>query len=534
MIGPTRLASPSYTAASAPWDAGAALAAARAHEQAGRGADAVLAYREIDERAQLPADAAVHSEALRRLGGIHRRRSELPEALACCTRAYDIALEANETLLAAEAANARALVHLEAGDRDAARRGLALALALGAEHGELRGRIEQNLGVMANIQGDLDEAIAHYGRSLEAFQRANDRRGCAIAYHNLGMASADRERWDEAERYYHESLAIAEAQGDSYLRGLNLLNRTEVLLARQHFGPARESVETALRLFDELNAPDKKAGAYTYLGILYRETGNPALAEARFRSAIDLSRQAGSLLNEAEASREYALLHQSLGRNQDALRLLNGAHRLFRRLDARRDLVDVAGKTQHLESVFLEVVKAWGRSIESTDSYTFGHSERVARYGAAVGRTLGLEEFDVRALELGAYLHDLGKVRVPHEILNKPGRLTNEEFGIMKKHPEYGVEMLAGVEFPWDLLPVVRSHHEKQDGTGYPDGLRGDEVPLAAQVICVVDVYDALTTTRSYRGAMPHDVAMAEMHRSRHWWRPDVFEAFEASGVRAG
>jgi putative nucleotidyltransferase with HDIG domain len=462
---------------------------------------------------------------------MHRRRSELVDAKNCCERAYTMALDAGELLAAAEAANATALVHLEAGEPEEAQRILALALALGAEHGELRGRIEQNLGVLANIQGDVDGAIAHYGRSLEAFTLAGDQRGCAIAYHNLGMANADHERWDDAERYYRESLTIADTQGDAYLRGLNLLNRTEVLLARQRYQPARESVEEALRVFDQLGARDKKAGAYTYLGMLFRETGNSALAEARLRTAMELAREAGSVLNEAEATREMALLHQSLGRNQDALRMLNTAHRLFRRLDARRDLVDVAGKVSHLEGVYLEVVRGWGQSIESTDSYTFGHSERVARYGATVGRTLGLDEFDVKALELGAYLHDLGKVRVPHEILNKPGRLTNEEFAVMKKHPEFGVEMLAGVEFPWDILPVVRSHHEKVDGTGYPDALRGDELPLAAQVICVVDVYDALTTTRSYRGAMTRDEALAEMQRSRRWWRDDVFEAFLESAL---
>ena len=515
--------------AAQPWDATDALRAARAHEQAGRAAEAALAYHAIVARADERAHAAVLSEALRRLGVIHRRRSELAEAMACGQRAYAVAMAAGETLLGAEAANAIGLVHLEAGDREEARRQLSVALELGAESGELRGRIEQNLGVMANIQGDLEAALAHYGRSLEAFRRADDRRGCAIAYHNLGMASADRERWDEAERYYRESLAIAEAQGDGYLRGLNLLNRTEVLIARQQYAEARASVEGALRIFDEQGARDKKAGAYTYLGVLFRETGNAALAEARLRAAIELAREAGSVLNEAEATREMALLHQSLGRNQEALRLLNSAHRLFGRLDARKDLVDVSGKVQHLETVYLGVVRGWGQSIESTDSYTFGHSERVARYGATVGRALGMDEFDVKALEIGAYLHDLGKVKVPHEILNKPGRLTNEEFAIMRKHPEFGVELLAGVEFPWDILPVVRSHHEKLDGSGYPDCLCGDELPLAAQVICAVDVYDALTTTRSYRGAMTHEAAVTEMRATSRWWRADVLEAFMAS-----
>jgi putative two-component system response regulator len=96
----------------------------------------------------------------------------------------------------------------------------------------------------------------------------------------------------------------------------------------------------------------------------------------------------------------------------------------------------------------------------------------------------------------------------------------------MQMHPVWGIELLESVEFPWDIKPIIRWHHEKYDGSGYPDRLRGDEIPLSAQVICIVDVYDALTTTRSYRGALDKAEALRRMHESVHWWRSDVFEAF--------
>ena len=181
---------------------------------------------------------------------------------------------------------------------------------------------------------------------------------------------------------------------------------------------------------------------------------------------------------------------------------------------------------QRLEETYLLVVREWGQSIESADTYTYGHCERVARYGVEVARALGLDEDQVTAIRLGAYLHDLGKVKVPHEILNKPGRLTDDEFAVVRKHPEWGIELLATVEFPWDLKPIIRWHHERYDGTGYPDRLKGDEIPLGAQVICIADVFDALTTTRSYRAAMSHAEAVARMQETKHWWRGDVFEAF--------
>jgi putative nucleotidyltransferase with HDIG domain len=239
------------------------------------------------------------------------------------------------------------------------------------------------------------------------------------------------------------------------------------------------------------------------------------------------------VLSQAEATRELAVLYGHMGRNQETLKLLNTAHRLFGRLNARRDLVDVAAKMAHLEGIYLEVVMQWGSSIESSDTYTFGHSGRVAEYAIAIARAFGLAESDVTAVRVGAYLHDVGKIRVPHEILNKPGRLSVEEFDVIKQHPVYGVELLASVDFPWDVKPIVRWHHEKIDGTGYPDGLRGDEIPLSAQIIGIADVYDALTTARSYRAALPRTQALAELEQCRHWWWPEVYEAFMRS-VGAG
>jgi len=177
----------------------------------------------------------------------------------------------------------------------------------------------------------------------------------------------------------------------------------------------------------------------------------------------------------------------------------------------------------------LKVVADWGQSIESTDRYTYGHCGRVADYGIKVAQAMGLNEDEQTTLRLGAYLHDVGKVKVPHEVLNKPGRLTEEEFEIVKHHPVWGLELLAAVEFPWDIKPIIRWHHERYDGTGYPDRLKGDEIPLNAQIICIVDVYDALTTTRSYRAALPREEALPIMEKSRHWWRDDVYQAFMRS-----
>ena len=468
-------------------------------------------------------------EALRRLGVICHHRNEASRARSLCHQSYEVAKSVENDVLAAEALNALAGFDFESGDMNSAREKFVAGLELGRASEELQGRILQNLGILANVEGNLETARQHYLNSLQAFVHAGDERGCAIAYHNLGMISADQEQWEEADRYFVASHARATSLGDIHLQGLCFLNHAEVHLARQRYEKARDSAEAALRIFDQLGARLDKADAYKVLGTVYRETGHHSVAESRLKAAIDLAVETGSVLSEAEASREMALLLQAMGRNQDALRLLNTSHRLFNRLNARVDLVDIRGKVSELEGTFLKVVADWGQSIESTDRYTYGHCSRVAEYGLKVARAMGLDEDQMTTLRLGAYLHDLGKVRVPHEILNKPGKLTDEEFEIVKQHPVWGLELLAAVEFPWDIKPIIRWHHERYDGTGYPDRLKGDEIPLSAQIICIVDVYDALTTTRSYRAAMPKEEALTIMEKSRHWWREDVYQAFMQS-----
>jgi putative nucleotidyltransferase with HDIG domain len=502
------------------------LADARDHERAGCIPEAIMCYESAIAVAEAGGPPRVLAEALRRLAVVRHRQSESARARELLHRSYGVARAIGNHLLAAEARNTLGGLDLATGSLDDARTEFLEALELGGPTPELQARVEQNLGILANIQGALDEALMRYQRSLEAYQRSGDDHGCAIAYHNLGMFSADSERFAEADRYFRESRLLAARTGDGYLEGLCLVNHAEVDVARQRFENAQQSAEAALALFDQLSAPGAKAGAYRVLGMVYRETSRPALAESRLRSAIELAVGAGSVLNEAEACRELAVLYQGMGRNQEALQLLNAAFRLFHRLEARADLIAVGGKVAELEGTYLALVREWGRSIEASDGYTFGHCERVARHALATARVLGLDEQEEKTLLLGAYLHDVGKVRVPHEILAKAGPLTPEERALVERHTVWGVELLAGIEFPWDLKPIIRSHHERYDGSGYPDRLEGEAIPLAAQIVGIWDVYDALTTRRVYQPVLSADQALHAMAEHRVWWSPRVFDAF--------
>ena len=317
----------------------ALLLEAREQERLGRFAEAIERYASAIAAAECSREPAVLVEALRRLAVLEGQRDQPAQARELCRRSYREARRINNTMLAAEAMNTLGGLDLTAGALAEAQREFLRALELGGSDRALRARVEQNLGILANIQGQLEEALSRYRRSLEAYHNAGDQHGCAIAYHNLGMISADRGEFDRADRYFRDSQAIAERVGDTYLHGLCLVNHAEVDVARQRFENARQNAEASLAIFDQLGARGAKADAYRVIGMMYRDSGRPAVAEVRFRSAIDLAVAAGSVLGEAEASRELAILYQSTGRNQEALTYLNAAYRLFRRLDARVDLV---------------------------------------------------------------------------------------------------------------------------------------------------------------------------------------------------
>ncbi len=505
----------------------------RALERADRTADAVASYESAVAAAERDGDLAALAGALRGLAVQRYHRGETEAAHALCGRSLGVARRLGDQVLSAEALNTLGGLHLSTGVLDQARSAFLEALELGASSAGLKARVEQNLGILANIQGEVDEAFARYRRSLDAYRRAEDEHGCAIAYNNLGMVSSDRGRLDEAERYFAAALAITARVGDAHLKGLCLVNRAEVDVARQRYENARQGAEEALELFARLGAHGARSDCYRVLGMVFRETGRAELAEARFREALATAVTSGSVLAEAEAAHELALLYRMLERNQDALRLLDRAYRLFRRLDARPDLVDVGGRVAELEATYLAVVRAWGRSIEAADPSTFGHCERVAGTAVAVARALGLDEGEETAVLLGAYLHDVGMVRIPHEILRKSGPLTAQELAELRAHPLLGLELLGGVDFPWAIKPIVRWHHERRDGSGYPDGLTGDRIPIGAQVVGIAEAYDAMIAPRGGGRALGAGEARERIAAARNWWDEKVVAAFLAATAHA-
>ena len=198
--------------------------------------------------------------------------------------------------------------------------------------------------------------------------------------------------------------------------------------------------------------------------------------------------------------------------------------------DLRETFKQERARRQELQRSYMATVRALSNAVEARDAYTGKHAERVAAYGLQIARAMHLPLADAPEIEFGFLLHDIGKLAIPDAILYKPGALTEEERALMARHPAIGAEIVSGIEFLADAAAIVRSHHERWDGSGYPDGLTKTEIPLAARVFAVADVFDALTTDRPYRPAstLPVARAMILAEKGTHF-DPAVAEAFRRS-----
>jgi hypothetical protein len=177
-------------------------------------------------------------------------------------------------------------------------------------------------------------------------------------------------------------------------------------------------------------------------------------------------------------------------------------------------LLDRFAHEEALQRVYRETLASLSNALEAKDDYTSEHAGEVADLAVEVGRRLGLDDAALRAVELGALLHDIGKIRVPESILNKPGPLTDDEWELMRRHPEAGETILAPIAALADVVPVVRSSHERWDGQGYPDGLAGEDIPVGARIVSVCDAYRAMVEPRPYRAARDPLWAREELRRT--------------------
>lgn len=188
---------------------------------------------------------------------------------------------------------------------------------------------------------------------------------------------------------------------------------------------------------------------------------------------------------------------------------------------------ELSNTLEKLEKAYLDSIETLRYTVEAKDPYTKGHSDRVSSYSVVIGKYLGLSEEDLKVLKIGGLFHDIGKIGIPDSILLKEAKLTDDEYSEIKNHPSIGAHILCNAEVFKDIIPIVKHHHERFDGRGYPGKLQGQEIPYLARITAVADTFDAMTSKRTYRDSLPLDVVKAEIERcSGTQFDPEIAKVF--------
>ena len=195
--------------------------------------------------------------------------------------------------------------------------------------------------------------------------------------------------------------------------------------------------------------------------------------------------------------------------------------------EIKRINAELEETNEKLEQAYLDSVETLRYTVEAKDPYTRGHSDRVSEFSVLIGKKLGLPEEQLRILRIGGLFHDIGKIGIPDNILQKESKLTDDEYSEIKNHPSIGVHILGSAEIFKDIIPIVKHHHERYDGRGYPSGLKGEEIPYIARIAAVADTFDAMTSKRSYRDALDLQVVKDEIKRCEGTqFDPEIAEVF--------
>lgn len=314
-----------------------------------------------------------------------------------------------------------------------------------------------------------------------------------------------------------DGTAECEAQDAAIVRG-DHSRTSEMDAASSHIHPGGWSSRSGKPFYansvatDETIAetPDGHVAITSFLTV-------PAIAEGRFVGQVAVANAPGGYTDkDLEDVKRLAALYAIALVGQEERAALVASESNLRKSNLR------------FEKMIYGVSEAMGRIVEARDPYTQGHEVRVAQLAKLIALEMRLPGNDVDAIEMCGLVHDIGKLSVPAEILTRPGHLSDLEFALIKGHPEAGYTILKGIDFPWPVADIVVAHHERRDGSGYPKGLSGENIPLAARVLAVADVVEAMASHRPYRPALGLDVAVAELKEHPEKYDPDVVVAFFA------
>ncbi|MCC6317349.1 MAG: diguanylate cyclase [Gemmatimonadaceae bacterium] len=484
------------------------------------------AMRELDHDAPPPAVAALLLQIARTFVASGRNA----EARDCLEAVFALPDFGDMDAIVAEALELRGRLACEAGALDdaeadfremgvrAAAAGQGWLVALGSEH----------LASVALVRDDWGASLDQLEAAAAGFRERGDDADTVRVQLQLARFYVDLKRWNAAEQALADALPRAQRASDLPSLARLELVRSQMAIDRSNVERARVSAERALDMARRAEHPGLATESVAMTGIVARELGD---LDRALRLFEDAERQAHALddamlLGELACERTEVLARRPDHRR--TLGALNHAYRSLARLLGQTGSVERARRLRRLERTFLDVTRHWAQRFEAVDHDTAGHVDRVADLTVEIARRMGIAPTALFGYRVGAYLHDLGKLAIAPAILNKRGRLTADEWSAVKRHPAAGAELLADTDFPWEVRPIVESHHECWNGSGYPHGRAGEEIPLAARIFCVADVFDALLARRAFKDPLTRDEAIEVMRRDvGRQFDPAVFRVFE-------
>ena len=487
---------------------------ARALAKLGRYGESVEEYRKLlqcnQDKASLPRRAEIFLE----IGQLLAKQGEPDSALGHVHRALAVYRRLNDAHGICRSLRNLGVIYIELGEFEDAEVAYneAIEMTSADKQSILFADLNNNLGAIKNMKGDWEGALHCSNISREVYERENEVRKTAYTINNIGITLLEQDQCEQALKNFISALRVSESIKDAPLSLILSINLTDLYIKRNEIDEAKRYCHNATQYLNlgklknsQLAETLKLAGRIALL------EKNFDAALSRYNEALEICRDIGLQYVEAEILYEKGHLFLQTERQMEALQLLESSLKIFSQIEA----TGKAGKAEKLiksiEELYLRIFESMAFKVDQKDHYTKGHSDRVAKLSLALARELYLPDAEIKAIVAGSLLHDIGKIDVPDAVLKKKGRLTNEEYEIIKNHPDAGIQRLSGIKFPWEIVPLIRYHHERYDGKGYPAGLAGELIPLGARIICVADVFDALTSERPYREAFSSQRALEVM-----------------------
>jgi len=501
----------------------------KVYSKQGRLKESIEQHQKVLEYCRDSSQLQVRSETFIQIGQLLGRQGDHDRALGYIQRAIGAYRRLGDDLGTCRALRNLGVVYVDLGEFEEAEINFDEAIEIAQAIGDklLYADLVNNLGTINGMKGNRERALHLYDQSLKIYLDLEEKRKAAYTQNNIGITFIEREMHEEAFDYFRSAYKTAESIKDASLGLIVDINLADLYLHREEYRQAQRHCQFARAYLDENKMVN------VHLVETMKIFGKIAAGEERheealehFNEAVENSRQLRAQFVEAEVLLERGILATKMDKPFDALNDLEQSYDLYRTVKAEGRQEQTEKVIGSIEELYLDIFHSMAQKVDRKDTYTKGHSDRVAALSLLLGKELGLGSLELKTLVAGGLLHDLGKVKIDDSILKKDGRLTDDEFFAIKKHPELGLEVLEDREFPWDVYPIVLHHHERYDGRGYPTGVAGEDIPMLARIVCVADVFDALTSDRVYRKAFPTEKALDIM-------KGDAGTAFDAHILKA-